>query len=586
LNRQIETRPIDAAFSELMRSYSPNMSATVQNIVTELSQALSQQQSCLDLSGRGKALIKELGSLSIIGDGKVPTPLVLRGNQLYLHRYYQYESSVAQALIACNRTLPLHDHLEDQLQKYFGQASGTVNWQQIAALQSQAQQLTIITGGPGTGKTSTVAKIISMLRENDAEMVIKLAAPTGKAARRLAESILQFLPQLPERTRDTIPTRVQTLHRLLGMRSDGRSFRYNRDNLITADVIVIDEVSMIDLTMMHRLLDALPADTRLLLLGDPDQLPSIEAGNVLADLCRDRPGFSQEFADLTNKMLAVDLPVTKNQHGLTNAICHFETNYRFSMDQGIGQLANNIQSGEPHLQSSGDDEVSVYNLESLAADRLRPEIASYYFEYEMLLQDPESDAASLLSNFESTRILCPVRDGDLGVETLNSEMESYLEEKGLKASDQSFYHGRPLIIMQNDYNLGLFNGDIGICVNDPLDNQIKTAFMDPQGEIRLYLASRLPPHESCFAMTVHKSQGSEFNHVTLIMPRPTSAPSEQLLTRELIYTAVTRARHSMAIYADDITWSEALQRSVRRMSGLSSMLEFGEATDTQTDLFS
>ena len=176
------------------------------------------------------------------------------------------------------------------------------------------------------------------------------------------------------------------------------------------------------------------------------------------------------------------------------------------------------------------------------------------------------------------------------METLNREIETHLEAQGLKASEQSFYHGRPIIITQNDYNLGLFNGDIGICVNDAQDKQIKAAFMDPLGEIKLYLASRLPPHETCFAMTVHKSQGSEFSHVTLILPNPTSTLSEQLLTRELIYTAVTRARHSMAIYADEITWSAALQRSVRRMSGLSSMLEVGELTeeltDTQIDLFS
>ena len=588
--RQGETRPIDAAFSELMRRYSPDMSAAAQDLIVELSQALSLQHSCLDLSRRRKTLVKELSGLSIVGDGQVPTPLVLRDDQLYLHRYFQYESSVARALIRRNRALPPQDHLGDQLEKYFGSAGGTINWQQIAALQSQTQQLTIITGGPGTGKTSTVAKILSMLRENDTDMDIKLAAPTGKAAMRLAESIVQFLPNLPEDSRETIPTRVQTLHRLLGMRSNGRSFRYNRDNLISADVLIVDEVSMIDLTMMHRLLEALPADTRLLLLGDPDQLPSVEAGNVLADLCRDRPGFSPAFADLCSKLLSVDVHTRKKQHALTDTICHFETNYRFSMDQGIGQLAVNIQAGELTLLSSSDDEVSVYSLESLAQDRMRSEIASYYFEYEMLLQDPLSDAASLLSNFESTRILCPTRDGDLGVETLNREMETHLEAQGLKASEQSFYHGRPIIITQNDYNLGLFNGDIGICVNDAQDNQIKAAFMGPLGEIKLYLASRLPPHETCFAMTVHKSQGSEFSHVTLILPNPTSTLSEQLLTRELIYTAVTRARHSMAIYANEITWSAALQRSVRRMSGLSSMLEVGEVTeeltDTQIDLFS
>ena len=581
-----ETRPIDAEFCELMRRYSPDMSIEIYNLIAELSHALSLQHSCLDLSGRNKSVTDELGNLVVVGDGQAPTPLVMRDNQLYLHRYYQYESSVARALTTRNNPLAWSDQIKDQLEKYFGQSGGTINWQQIAALQSLTQQLTIITGGPGTGKTSTVAKILSMLRENDKELVIKLAAPTGKAAMRLAESILQFLPELPEETRETIPTRVQTLHRLLGMRSHGRSFRYNNENPILADFLIVDEVSMVDLTMMHRLLDALPAHTRLLLIGDPDQLPSVEAGNVLADLCRRNPGFSTRFSALAKKLLAVDLPATKKQHGLTDAMCHFDTSYRFARDRGIGQLADKIQSGELQLASSDDDEVSVFNLEPLSTDKLRAEITSYYYEYEMLLQDSRSDASALLSNFELTRILCPVREGDLGVEGLNNEIEKHLEARGLKPVDQRFYHGRPVIINRNDYNLGLFNGDVGICIDDPEDNQIKTAFIDATGDVKLYLASRLPPHETCFAMTVHKSQGSEFNHVTLILPDPTSASTEQLLTRELIYTAVTRARHSIAIYANEKTWSEALERSAKRMSGLSSMLEDSEPTDKQLDLFS
>lgn len=580
-----ETRPVDAEFSQLMRRYSPEMSVEILDLIAQLSRALSLQHSCLDLSGQPRSLVEELGNLSVVGDGQQPTPLVLKDDQLYLHRYYQYESSVAKALAARNNALPPPDHLKDQLVKYFGPSADTINWQQIAALQSMTQQLIIVTGGPGTGKTSTVAKILTMLRENDKELVIKLAAPTGKAAMRLAESIQQFLVQLPQDTRDVIPTKVQTLHRLLGMRSNGRSFRYHHDNHILADFLIVDEVSMVDLTMMHRLLDALPDHTRLLLIGDPDQLPSVEAGNVLADLCRDRPGFSSKFSALARQLLDVDLPVSKKQHSLNDAICHFETSYRFSRDRGIGQLADNIQSGELKLASSDDDEVRVLTLESLNAGNLRGEITSYYLEYETLLQDSTTDASTLLSNFESIRILCPFRDGKLGVEALNKVIEDHLESRGLKPLDQRFYHGRPVIIMRNDYNLELFNGDVGICLDDPEDNQMKAAFIDATGNVKLYLASRLPPHETCFAMTIHKSQGSEFDHVTLILPDPTSLATRQLLTRELIYTAITRARLSIAIYVNETTWAGALQRSVKRMSGLSSMLEISGTTDEQPDLF-
>lgn len=594
-----DIRPVDSDFCELMRKYSPEMSSEVSNLIADLSYALSQQHSCIDLKKGDSSLIDELRTLAIVGDGETPTPLVMRGHKLYLHRYYQYEKLIAHSLrsrnkiiarnniVSANNTLDINPELTTQLIEYFGEPGRTVDWQQIAALQALTRQLTIITGGPGTGKTSTVVKILAILlgQENSDGFIIKLAAPTGKAAMRLAESIHQFLPQLPEEIRSKIPSEVLTIHRLLGMRGNGRSFRHNRDNPIVADLLIVDEISMVDLTLMYRLLDALPPQTRLLLLGDPEQLPSVEAGNVLADLCHGEPGYSAEFAIRVKEHLGVDIPVRSQPHPLVDAMCHFEKSYRFSHDRGIGQLANKIRSGETHLTSSEDDEVRTFDLDSLAGTHRRREITSYYFEYEMLIQDPEIDPLALLTSFEQTRILCPVRDGDLGIESLNGEIECYLEEKGLKSVGQQFYHGRPIIITRNDYNLGLFNGDIGICIFDASNDQIKTAFLDSTGGVKLYLASRLPPHETCFAMTVHKSQGSEFDHVTLILPRPVSDATEQLLTRELVYTAITRARHSIAIYADEETWSAALTRRVQRMSGISSFLEFVESNDEQLDLF-
>jgi exodeoxyribonuclease V alpha subunit len=342
---------------------------------------------------------------------------------------------------------------------------------------------------------------------------------------------------------------------------------------------------MVDLTLMYRLLDALLPQTRLILLGDPEQLPSVEAGNVLADLCRNTAGYSAEFAIQVKALLGVDIPVRSKPRQLVDAMCHFDKSYRFASESGIGQLASSIRAGEPNLVSSEDDEVQVFSLDTLAGNNLGKEITSYYFEYEMLIQNSEIDAKTLLANFEQTRILCAVRDGELGIESLNTEIERYLEVKNLKQIEQDFYHGRPIIITRNDYSLGLFNGDIGICIIDPRDRQIKTAFLDSAGEPQLYLTSRLPPHETCFAMTVHKSQGSEFDHVTLILPRPTSDATEQLLTRELVYTAITRARHSIAIYTDQDTWTATLARTVERMSGLSSFLTITGMNDEQLNLF-
>ncbi len=588
-----DIRPVDAGFRELMRKYSPGMSNDAGNLISDLSHALSQQHSCLDLAHVNPSLIDELKKLSIVGDGRVPTPLVMSGNRLYMHRYYQYEKMIALSLMSRNKNSAADEiqnsnrKLSQQIRRYFGQPGGTVDWQQVAALQALTRQLTIITGGPGTGKTSTVVKILAILREQERnkDFTIKLAAPTGKAAMRLSESIQQFLPQLPEEIRANIPTAVLTIHRLLGARGNARSFRHNRDNPIVADLLIVDEVSMVDLTLMYRLMDALPSRTRLILLGDPEQLPSVEAGNVLADLCRNDAGYSAEFAIRVKELMEMDIPVRRQPHPLVDAMCHFDRSYRFSQDRGIGQLANKIRTGETQLASSEDDEVRVFNLDALGGNKFRFEITSYYFEYERLLQNPEIDSLTLLTNFEQSRILCPAREGELGIESLNTEIERYFEAKNLKQVDQPFYHGRPIIITRNDYNLGLFNGDIGICILDRDDNQIKTAFLDSAGELKLYLASRLPPHETCFAMTVHKSQGSEFDHVTLILPRPTSDVTEQLLTRELIYTAITRARHSIAIYTDQEVWAATVIRRVQRMSGISSFLESADMNDEQLDLF-
>jgi len=588
-----DIRPVDAGFSDLMRRYSPGLSTEAGDLIADLSYALSQQHSCINLDTGNSALIEELNALPIVGNGEKPTPLVMAGNKLYLHRYFQYEKMIALSLISRNKKVPTSESLDVDsklgltLFEYFGSPGSTVDWQQIAALQALTRQLTIITGGPGTGKTSTVVKILAILLEQDNsdDFIIKLAAPTGKAAMRLNQSIQQFLPQLPEKIRAKIPTGVSTIHRLLGSRRNGRTFRHNRDNPIAADLLIVDEVSMVDLTLMYRLLDALLPRTRLILLGDPEQLPSVEAGNVLADLCRNTAGYSAEFAIQVKALLGVDIPVRHKPRQLVDAMCHFDKSYRFSRDRGIGHLARSIRAGESLLVSSEDDEVKIFSLDTLAGNNLGKEITSYYFEYEMLIQNPKIDALTLLANFEQTRILCAVRDGALGIESLNAEIERYLEARNLKKIGQDFYHGRPIIITRNDYSLGLFNGDIGICIIDPKDHEIKTAFLNSAGELQLYLTSRLPPHETCFAMTVHKSQGSEFDHVTLILPGPTSDATEQLLTKELIYTAITRARHSIAIYTDQQTWTAALARTVERMSGISSFLTFTDMNDEQLDLF-
>ncbi len=582
-----ENRVVDLAFARLMARFAGGLQPEIIKLVADLSHSLSQQHSCLVLKTDQSHLIEQLKELSIVGTGATPTPLVLQENRLYLHRYFQCEQRIARSLIQRNRKLEQAADWSDRLVKAFNNHGGTVDWQQMAALQALSRQLTIITGGPGTGKTSTVVKILTILMHEQpkANFTIKMAAPTGKAAARLSESIQSSLAGVPNPARETIPTKVQTIHRLLGVKHNGRGFRHNQTRPVVADLLIVDEVSMVDLTLMDRLLNALSPDTRLILLGDPEQLPSVDTGNVLADICRDKPGYSAGFAIHVKEILDVDIPVRQKPHHLVDAICHLEKNYRFSRHQGIGQLANAIRSGDPRLNSSADDDVQVFGLESLSPDKLRKEISSYYFEYEMLLGDSQTDALTLIESFDQTRILCPMREGTLGLVSLNREMEAHLESRGLKKAGQQFYHGRPILITRNDYQLGLFNGDVGICIRDGEKDQFLCVFLNSAGDLTSYHASSLPPHETCFAMTVHKSQGSEFNHVTLIVPSPGSTTVEQLLTRELVYTAVTRAKDSIAVYADNETWTMALGQSIQRMSGLSCLFEEAQPNEEQMKLF-
>ncbi len=567
-----EFRKVDLAFADLMKRYAPMMSDGCREMIALLCYAVSMQHSCIDLSHHSPAEVSELESLPIVGDGSEPTPLVLSGERLYLHRYFQYELDIAAWVHLKNR--PFASALEDdvRLTNYFD-LNQQVNWQAVAALQALLRFLTIITGGPGTGKTSTVFKILALLLEQNSNLVIKLAAPTGKAAMRLSEAITASIPELPEAVRDNIPSDVVTLHRLLGMRNDGRTFRHHHDNPIRADVLIIDESSMIDLVMMHRLISAISPETRVILLGDPNQLPSVEAGNVLQDLCLDAPAYSAGFRQIVHKHLGFDLV----SHGrktrpMTDCLCRFEQSYRFEHEQGIGQLANDVRRGQTVVTSSEDDQVQVFNLADFSDASLVQQLCSYYFEYELLLAEPGIDALTMLYNFEQTRILSPMRDGRWGTEALNHAIESYLEHKGHKPRNKEFYHGRPIIIMRNDYQLGLFNGDVGICLGDSSEGEMEVAFLSPSGDVNRFLATRLPPHETCFVMTVHKSQGSEFDHVTLVLPSPGTQRQEKLISRELIYTAITRPRHSIAIFTNPQTWSDGVSTPAARMSGLADLL--------------
>ncbi|WP_420591197.1 exodeoxyribonuclease V subunit alpha [Bacterioplanoides sp.] len=532
-------------------------------------------------------------------------PLVLDpGNgittpRLYLARYYFYEQGVyqhiRQRLTPAMSQEELIASLKQPLQQLFpGAATGDViDWQNIAAASACSMPFAVITGGPGTGKTTTVTKLLSALLSLNPSMHIALAAPTGKAAARMTESIRGAKIRESQNSEngesglvhaDLIPDDSFTLHRLLGWTP--RGYRYNRDHPLPYDCVVVDEASMIDLPMMHHLMSALSADTRLILLGDRDQLASVEAGSVLADLCDsgNEHGPSQEFAQLMQQLTGQDISGYVEHidggQGIQNAVAQLRVSHRFHANSGIGRLAAAVNQGNYHDALAAFEkfedidlhwhDTSADNKTSKTTDFWKIATAKGYQNYCKTVA--KGDPKQIIQAFSEFQVLVATRQGPFGIEEVNRQIELLLRPQLDKKHQYSgaMYPGRAVMISRNDYDLGLFNGDIGILVEVPKDSEaksereLKAAFMDSDGEVRLLLPSRLPEHETAFAMTVHKSQGSEFDQVFMILP----TTWQSVITRELIYTGITRAKSHFRLLTSMHSWQAGLSARVERASGL------------------
>jgi exodeoxyribonuclease V alpha subunit len=475
--------------------------------------------------------------------------------------------------------------------------SHCLNWQKVAAAVALSKQFSIISGGPGTGKTTTVVKLLAAVIEQstlsndeDAAMVIKLVAPTGKAAARLTESIggaLHKLPLAPD-IKAVIPTEASTIHRLLGAIPNQPEFRHNRHNPLHLDLLVVDEASMVDLAMMVKLVDALPKHARLILLGDKDQLSSVEAGAVLGDLFSfHQQGYSaKQQATLTKLTGFTDITKDDAVGAITDNLCLLRKSYRFDAHSGIGQLAAAVNRGSVadynSIQDANFTDIGRYSLTGEYYAKLFIELASHYSEYLAEQRSLESGqtlsetdmlglAKNKLHQFQKTRLLCAVREGEFGVTHCNRLIERQLSQKRLIQTTEQWYVGRPIMVAQNDHNLGLYNGDIGLCLVDQTNDQgrLKVYFELPDGSIKAVLPSRVPAHETAFAMTIHKSQGSEFDTTYMLLPQ-TYTP---LLSRELVYTGITRAKKSLRLFANKDVMERAISSPTKRASGLARTLE-------------
>ena len=550
----------------------------------------------LELNGDGALKGPELSEWSkkisrcrAVGQPGDFRPLILdKKNRLYLYRYWEYENHLSDAIARrmkeddpnIDRTL-----LKDSLKRLFPENDEDSKWLKVAAVIAAFKKFCVITGGTGTGKTFTMAKILALLLELSRKdrLNILLAAPTGKAAAKIGESVKAAKKTLncEKNIIDAIPDEAYTIHRMLKTIPGSPYFRHNAENPLIADIVVVDEASMVDLALMSKLMAAVSDDARLILIGDRDQLASVETGFVMADIC-DRNNvhtfsryFCEQFQDITQQRIDISKEEQKNKPGIYDSMVVLKKSYRFAESGGIGECSRAVNHGNIddvffHLKNNPDTidwkEISEPGALSKA---LSEWVIQKYSEY--LNADDPHKALELFSQF---KILCAVKVGSLGVNAINRLAEQILSGKGLinpdKFSTHPWYRGRPVLITRNNYSLELFNGDVGVTMTAP-DSKSKELFVYFQGvsgEPRRFLPNRLPEHETAYAMTVHKSQGSEFDTVLLILPNRDSP----VLTRELLYTGITRARKNISIWGTEGIIKTTISRKIERTSGLKDAL--------------
>ena len=526
----------------------------VRTAVSLLSQAVGQGHVCLDLEAIAGAvvripgreeplllpdagrLIAALRSLPTLGRPGEHRPLILdAAGRLYLYRYFRYEAQLAGAILARAATEtgdPAEAAPAETLDRYFVPVEAGEHRQRQAAQRALSRRLSVISGGPGTGKTTTVVRILALMAEQAdsgrERLRVALAAPTGKAAARLAASIASLRGRLPcsEEVKRLVPEEVATIHRLLGVIHGSTGFRHNSRNPLPYDTVIVDEASMVDLPLMTALVTALLPKARLILIGDRDQLASVEAGAVL------------------------------------------ERNYRFGDGSGIAALSRAVNTGDDgealSLLADQSNNGGTITLEATPMrETMKKRLAAPVLDgfRPCLEAETPSEALRLFDRF---RILTALREGPWGASGMNHAAETLLHEAGLLRMDTPFYRGRPVLVTENDYSHKLFNGDTGIILPDPETGNPRAWFAAPDGSVRAIPPEFLPAHETAFAMTVHKSQGSEFDRVLMVLPPEDTI----LLTRELIYTAITRARETVTLWSDEAVFSAAVKRRTERRSGL------------------
>lgn len=570
----------------------PDHAEIIARVVGVLLDAMQNGDLCVDLGKVASRLkgpteaqimagLRASGLIAMPGENRA-LPLVMdESRRIYLYRYYDCEVRLARGLLALaeSRVAPVSNLAIAQLQALFAsnaeRLDGRLDWQKLAVARVLSSGLTIISGGPGTGKTTTVANFLACLLVDNQNLRVALAAPTGKAAARMEEALAERAASLPQALRERMPSGSWTLHRLLGFNPSTRRYRYHGENPLPFDVVVVDEASMMDVALAARLIDATGAGTRLVILGDKDQLAAVENGVVLGDIAADA-SLSEDaqqtlsaLAGVPADMIASQLPKPLASTPLRDRVIWLRENYRFNAGSGIGRLALHINDGEAELainllgdrsqqelcwDEDGQDELSRQRLDTLA---------SGYAAFSDAVRGNLS-ALEVLDAYNEFRILAALRDGPRGAAGIGEQVERLIRKSLDHPGDRggAWYPGRVVMVLENDYGARLFNGDIGVALPD--GDGFLVWFKSQDHELRSMAPQRLPRHTQALVMTVHKAQGSEFRRMAMVMPGRAS----RVLTRELLYTAVTRAREHVEIIGEKSRLIEAIDNPASRAGGL------------------
>lgn len=536
-------------------------------------------------------------------DPKQVAPLLFQQQRLYFYRYWQSEYRIAKALQqAVNRTEKSSTPSLDKqiLARFFTPQQG-IDWQKIAVATALNRSFSLISGGPGTGKTTTVTKLLAVLQLKQLELGLPplktaLTAPTGKAAARLKESISKNLTklELPLSLREQIETEASTIHSLLGIRPNRDQPHYNADNYLPFDLLIVDEASMIDLFVMEKLFNAVKPTTRIVLLGDKDQLASVEAGNAMSELGELLTlGYSETHCNYLKEVTGYAIFAQYPQiPPICDSLCHLRYSHRFKEDSGIGELAKRINAQQAIdswaiFANTTFSDLALYHYpEKEAFTELSQwtqvcvkmvvnKAVEQYENYLMLVKQrvanpTEIRVSQIFNAFQKVRFLCALRVSELGVERLNQAIAEALKQKHLVSFKQSRenYVGKPILVTENAPLNHIFSGDIGIVLPDE-QGRLRIYFETQIDGNHLHISpSRVPNYEPAYAMTVHKSQGSEFDHTFLVMPQMHSP----VLTKELLYTAATRAMKQFTLFSEQKIWYSAVKTQISRQSGLTAQL--------------